>query len=79
MYTTERNCRYLSGCPAVRPAIGSGGVSWLPSISSTTSATSARMPPNAASWVCPSQLSYGNSAHSPTYSPFSADHVPRYV
>src|SRR6266496_3292827 len=60
-------------------AIGSGTDSSLLSMSEITSPTSLRMPFNAASGVCASQLKLGNSAQSPTCSASSSDHVTRYV
>ena len=62
-----------------RQAMGSGIVSSRDFMSSTTSATNFRIPLNAASGVADSQLRLGNSAHKPTYSLSSSDHVTRYV
>ena len=44
-------------------------------LQSTLSATSFRIPEKASSWEDASQLNRGNSAHSPTNSPSSADQV----
>ena len=59
--------------------MGSGGGSSLDCISVTQSSTSCRIPEKASSWVDANQLNEGNSAHSPTYSPSSADQVTLYV
>ena len=62
-----------------RSASGAGVASALACMSETTSCTSARIPENASCAVDASQLSDGNSAQSPAYSPSSGDQVTRYV
>jgi hypothetical protein len=62
-----------------RQAMGFGIASSLASISATTSETNFRIPFKAASGVADSQLRLGNSAHKPTYSLSSSDHVTLYV
>ena len=60
-------------------AIGSGTISSFDSISAIVSATILLIPLKAASGVVDNQLRLGNSAHNPTYSLSSSDHVTLYV
>jgi len=60
-------------------AIGSGIFSLFDFISVTISATNFLIPFKVASGVGDSQLKLGNSAHKPTYSLSSSDHVTLYV
>jgi hypothetical protein len=60
-------------------AMGSGIASSPAFISATISETNFRIPFNAASGVVDSQLRLGSSAHKPTYSLSSSDHVIRYI
>ena len=60
-------------------AMGSGATSCFFRMSAMLSFTILRIPSNAFSGVFSNQLKLGNSAHSPTCSPSSSDHVTRYV